>query len=320
MQRFRNILVVTNGSLDEDAAFQRAIGLARRNDAVLTLAAFLPEQPRWSYRYDPTLALQTMMIDSYEQRLSDAVEPLREEGMQVGAKVLSGTPFLEIIRLVLRNQHDLVIVGAEDERGLRERLLGGTTLHLMRKCPCPVWVVKPTPQGRFARILAAVDVIPSGEKRNSLNEKIMTLSLSLAEIERSELHILHAWTLYGESALRSGRFNLSWEQVDRMASQMRELHKEWLQELLAQFSLDRVRHQVHLIHGDPKEVIPERAKMLQAELVVMGTVGRTGIPGLLIGNTADEVLRQIECSVLAVKPDGFVTPVTLPSPTTRIVH
>lgn len=280
---------------------------------MLTLAAFLPDGMSGGDRSDSTLSLQTILKTSCEQELIAAVTPLQDEGMQVNAKVLIGKPFLEIIRLVLRDQHDLVIIGAEDERGVREQFLGGTTMHLMRKCPCPVWVVKPTPQGRFARILAAVDVVPAEERRNSLNEKILTLAISVAQSEQSELHILHAWRLYGESALRSGRFHLSIEEVDQMTRKTRVLHKGWLDELLAQHPLDSVRHQIHLVHGDPKEAIADRAKLLQAELVVMGTVGRTGIPGLLIGNTAEETLRQLECSVLAVKPDSFVTPVTLPS-------
>ena len=53
-------------------------------------------------------------------------------------------------------------------------------------------------------------------------------------------------------------------------------------------------------------------KKLQADLVVMGTVARTGIAGLLIGNTAEAILEQVQCSVLAVKPPGFVSPVKLP--------
>ena len=44
-------------------------------------------------------------------------------------------------------------------------------------------------------------------------------------------------------------------------------------------------------------------------MLVMGTVGRSGIPGLIIGNTAEKVITSIDCSVLAVKPEHFVTPV-----------
>jgi nucleotide-binding universal stress UspA family protein len=58
-------------------------------------------------------------------------------------------------------------------------------------------------------------------------------------------------------------------------------------------------------------VIIELAAAKSIDLIVMGTIGRTGIPGLFIGNTAETVLRQVHCSVLTVKPQGFVTPVRL---------
>jgi nucleotide-binding universal stress UspA family protein len=53
------------------------------------------------------------------------------------------------------------------------------------------------------------------------------------------------------------------------------------------------------------------AQQLEVDLVVMGTVARTGIPGLIMGNTAEAILEQLDCSVLAIKPPGFVTPVSL---------
>ncbi len=56
-------------------------------------------------------------------------------------------------------------------------------------------------------------------------------------------------------------------------------------------------------------MIPELADELDADLVVMGTVGRTGIAGLLIGNTAETILERIGCSVLAIKPSGFRSPI-----------
>jgi nucleotide-binding universal stress UspA family protein len=58
-------------------------------------------------------------------------------------------------------------------------------------------------------------------------------------------------------------------------------------------------------------VITSLTAKKRIDLIVMGTVGRTGIPGFLIGNTAETVLRQVNCSVLAVKPEGFVTPVKI---------
>ena len=64
-----------------------------------------------------------------------------------------------------------------------------------------------------------------------------------------------------------------------------------------------------LVHGEARERIPELARELRADLLVMGTVCRTGVPGFFIGNKAENVLPHVDCSVLAVKPKGFVTPV-----------
>lgn len=66
---------------------------------------------------------------------------------------------------------------------------------------------------------------------------------------------------------------------------------------------------MRLPRGDPRETIPALARELKADLVVMGTLARTGIAGFIIGNTAESILDHIGCSVLAVKPDGFVSPV-----------
>jgi nucleotide-binding universal stress UspA family protein len=67
----------------------------------------------------------------------------------------------------------------------------------------------------------------------------------------------------------------------------------------------------HLVQGDPGVVIPHFAKEHAVDLVVMGTLGRLGTHGMFIGDTAERVLNQLECSVLALKPSGFVSPIRL---------
>jgi nucleotide-binding universal stress UspA family protein len=98
---------------------------------------------------------------------------------------------------------------------------------------------------------------------------------------------------------------------DRYLAEIKQAHKEWLSDLLAEFGLDRRSAKIHLLKGDPGNVIPRVAKKTNAELVVMGTVARTGVPGFLIGNTAEKTLSKLKCSVLAVKPACFETPVRI---------
>ena len=75
-------------------------------------------------------------------------------------------------------------------------------------------------------------------------------------------------------------------------------------------TLDYVKPLTHLVKGSARREIPAFARQIEADLVVMGTVARTGVPGFIIGNTAETILNQIDCSVLAIKPPGFQTPVS----------
>ena len=80
---------------------------------------------------------------------------------------------------------------------------------------------------------------------------------------------------------------------------------------MGQVDITDLKPHLHLIEGDPDDCIPELAMEQGIDLLVMGSVCRTGIAGFLIGNTAEEVLNQVDCSVLTLKPEGFVTPVIL---------
>ena len=61
-------------------------------------------------------------------------------------------------------------------------------------------------------------------------------------------------------------------------------------------------------------MIPEMVAKKGVDLIVMGTVCRTGLAGFFVGNTAEDILQQVDCSVLALKPEGFVSPVELGNP------
>ena len=80
--------------------------------------------------------------------------------------------------------------------------------------------------------------------------------------------------------------------------------------------LEAKKHKIKIFTGigystSIQKGIMDYAKKNKVDLIVMGTVARTGIAGFFIGNTAENVLNQVDCSVLTVKPDEFVTPVSL---------
>lgn len=259
MKRFKKILLVSRESTGARATLARAVELAKRNRARLTLIEVVEELPR-----------------------------------ELLALITTATP-RELRKLAIKER--------------KERLFGSTSLHLMRKCPCPVWVMKPSRSPRYSRILAAVDPCSSDPEGTALNVKILDLATSLARLEKSLLHVVHVWRLPDETVHRGGRARIPKRKLKEMRAEARDQSQENLDELLAGDTLEGLRHRIHLLEGEPRVRIPELAQQERIDLIVMGTVCRTGIPGFLIGNTAESVLQQVDASVLTVKPEGFVTPV-----------
>jgi len=312
VKRFKNILLHTHGETREKGALQRALALTKMNEAQLTVVSVVEELPRDMQVFVKSMPpdnLKALMIDEQKVRLEQFIGKAPTKGVQVNTKILFGVPFFEIIKDVLRNKRDLVIKTASGKGTLKEQLLGSTAMHLMRQCPCPVWITKPTRRKQYDRILAAIDPELADTERNSLNHKILELASSLARHEDSELHIVHAWSLCRESYLTGATVRLPADEVENIVKECEEIEQKAVDSLLAEFDLSNLRHQLHMIKGVPGDVIAGIERELRPELIVMGTVSRTGLTGFLIGNTAEKVLGQVTCSVLTVKPDGFVTPV-----------
>jgi nucleotide-binding universal stress UspA family protein len=265
--------------------------------------------------------LQNALIRDREKLLKQAVRPFRDR-IDIETSVLVGTPFLEVIREVLRSKHDLVVKTAEDPEWLN-RLFGSDDMHLLRKCPCPVWLFKPGAPTRFRNILAAVDVDDDKNEQEldvqtALNDEVLQLSASLAAAEQGGLHVVHAWDAIEAGSLRArllSSFDMHVSQYNEMVRQHRQKKLDrLLQGLISNLHPDRLEVQTQLLEGAPAEVIPPLAGALDADLIVMGTVARTGIPGFIVGNTAEMILSQVNCSVLAVKPPGFTSPIVPASP------
>ena len=313
MKRFKNILALYDRKVGDEAALDRAVTLARSNDARLTVAEAIEKMPKDSWALLGSLTgtdaeAQHRFCAERRAHLERLTASINHDGIEVRCSVLLGRPFLEVIRAVLEEDYDLVIMTADIWRGLRQATFGSTSMHLMRKCPCPVWVMQPQAGRRFQRILAAIDPDLVEEVPSGLDVKIMQMASSLARIEGCRLDILHAWDFVGRD-LDTSRSEISEDIMAQMVERNRTVHHAAVERLLGAVDLAGVDYQVHLPKGDPASAIPELVSAHEVDLIVMGTVAKTGIAGFFIGDTAEEVLRQVSCSVLTVKPDGFVTPV-----------
>ena len=185
MKRFKNILCYYSKT-DGSAALDRAVRLARENRAKLTVVEVIQALPRKyeSKKASAIKALYAKTLIGSRNHLEKIIKPWRKKGIRVQSKILKGVPFLEIIRKVLCDKHDLVITAVEPRKKLKDMVFDTTALRLIRKCPCPVWAIKSTQTVSFRRIIAAVDPDPGNTEKTALNYKIVELASSLAEMPR----------------------------------------------------------------------------------------------------------------------------------------
>ena len=324
MKRFKDILCVLEPEEEYHPVLERAITLAETNQATLTIVTVVPHitVDFNLFKDDFDVDLQTAMKDEKKTKLDSLVNSFSHK-IKIETKTLSGVPFLEIIYEILRNGHDLVIKMPEITDWL-DHLFGSNDMHLLRKCPCPVWLIKPDSPKSYQNILAAVDLDSDDdtelttESQKVLNHQILQMASSLAVNDLSQLHVAHIWDAPAESLMHSPFIKTSKAEIDDYVKKVKHQQEEKLNTFLHDAvdsqvgdMLDYLKPNIHLIRGLASQSIPKLAKEIEADIIVMGTVARTGIQGFIMGNTAETNLNQINCSVIAIKPPEFITPVKL---------
>lgn len=315
------VLAVCRADGSDDAILERAARAARRMEAPLIAVAV--EQPPEDIKAMAKAtglsrkAIETRLEDELKHRLNAACE---RAALDQPVRVITrlGKPFLEIIRIAIKEKAGLVLKAAEDLSGPRGVFFASTDQHLLRKCPSPVWLIRNDADQKPQTLLAAVDVDPltadQPKTQSALNLRIVETAARIAALSDAELHILHVWEAAGEGLVRL--WSSEKTGVDHYLDEIRDHHGAALERFmtdarrrLANLGLADIQIQTRLERGDPRAVIPADVRALQADMLVMGTIARTGVPGFIIGNTAEDVLNSVECSVVTVKPPGYVSPV-----------
>ena len=216
MDTFKNILLYSSAEKGAGPTFTKILELAKSHGGRVTIADVLEKTPSLQQRLFSSAAYAEaarIAEAKIAKRLERLMVQAKDRGVDVTSEVLSGNPFIELIRLAVHQKCDLVVKTARIGGGIRERLMGSTALHLIRKCPVPVLVVQPKRRVRFTRILVPLDFRGEDSDESSVNTKMMEKALSLAEFDNSQLHFFHAWRPYGVSLLSSGRSRMPRDKV-----------------------------------------------------------------------------------------------------------
>lgn len=287
-----------------------AARMALRNNGQLGIMEVVPAPSLRdrSHELPDGRSIHEVLLTDARNRIDQLAVELGTDGLKVSTKVASGIPFVEIIKEAIRSRTDLVVVEAEGSRSTKTPMFGSMSMHLLRKCPCALWIIN-SRRKTFRRVGAAIDPLPADEVSERLNGDIIDVAYTLSVDANVQLSMLSVWQSLWDTW--AGRTGMSPSEIARMVREEQQSIRDRLLTTLDEHDLEPGAYQIYLRRGAARREIVRFAVQKKIDLMVMGTVCRTGIPGFLIGNTAEAVLQHLRCSVLALKPEGFVSPVTV---------
>lgn len=305
----KTILVGYDGFERKEPLPALASALAQEHGARLHVVHVSPEPPSqsWWSRDARALEAHAAHMERRRKRLEELVAGPRKRGIEVQTLIRQGVPHVELVREAMAVSADLLIVTDELLHRKGNRGFGSVTTKLLRYCPIPVLAKRDIRKFKHREIVASLDLDPT-TLEPGLNEAILAMAAALARRAEPRITVFHAWALWGEHLL-SGRNRINPDDVRAWQDEAKREREQEAKRLLASSDLEGIEVSVEMHKGDPRRLLPEFVEKNKVDIVVMGTVGRTGLQGVIIGNTAERILNELSCSVLAVKPKGFASPI-----------
>ena len=231
-------------------------------------------------RHFVTPDLEQELVDHRHERLTAIADAV--QGVTVTTDLLRGRPGSALTHEVLRFGHDLLVRShAPDSGGGGSQPFGAIDMELLRQCPCPVWLIgRPgSPSARW-RIFAAVHANPKDDAEQALNGTILDWALTLKAFGSADLTVLQAWIPYGASLLKP---RMSPGEFRQFIETSRRTEDEALSDFVGPFTDRLTGVAVELVEGEPQDAVARFVESHGIDVVVMGTVARTGIAGLVMG-------------------------------------
>ena len=309
MKLVKNILICGHPDHVDLKLLEHAADIANYNEANVKVVHIITDYPKdtkkwWNVRNPEKL--RNSVIREREDFLDGIVESLQKLGVNnVSRELHWGEPAIEVVKEVLHDNGYLVMVVSKHNGKVSYGTRGYPSMDLLRQCPCPIWVTQKKVKKRVRRIVACLGGSGGDVKIEDTNAKILEHAVAIADAEGSEVHVIHVMPLYGGKGVRKRNRKQLKSDLVAYLDDVRTIIKTRCDGFLQQHNKSLSDRQIHLLVGSYQEVVPDFIATHGADLLVMATAARTGIPGLVVGNAAEKMLPQINCPVLVVKSDAF---------------
>jgi len=299
MKKFHHLIAAVDFSPSCKAALREAVRRASLDDAAVTVVHVMEEalvrQLKTALGSD-----EAGVREEWETRLRAFVSDSAPGADHVKVEVRVGHPFLELVQACATHEADLLVMGAKGSKDEPGRI-GVIAAKCVRKAPVDVLIVRKSAHGPFKHLVACVDFSENAAKA-------VQFALHVAAQDKADLDCLHIYQSVTALALDYGGFATPLPPLVADEDSEKAWQKEldgFLEPLTRKADDQKIGH---LVKESPsiRDAIMEHMNSTGADLVVLGTRGKSGLRELLIGTTAEKILQYAPCSILAVKPDDFV--------------
>ena len=304
----QRILVVVDPTALAHPAIERAAWLARAVPSALELFICDYVSHLANTRDEKTGGIaqaRATLMARHKARLEQLAEPLAAQGIKVTVDSRWDYPLHDgIVRKAVDFGADLVVKDTHFHSALKRSLFSNTDWTLIRNCASALWLVKPRLPGQKPCFVAAVDPLHARDKPADLDNKILRTANGLAKALAGEVQVFHGFDIAPALAISADSMAMPVAPpVREVADAMRVEHTDAVNELCSRYDIPPER--IHVHEGATRQLLMALTDQLNADAVIMGAVSRSGLKGLFLGNTAEDMLDHLHCDLLIVKPDGF---------------
>ena len=292
--KLSSILVATDFSDTAAAGVKWALEIAQEHEARVVLVHVTATAPPMTEFLPVPAAVGVELQRAALERLEKAGAESRTTGIEVQTHLRMGLPSREILEAASEHEPDLLVIGTRGHSGLQHLLLGSTAERVVQRSPFPVLTVHPGDREKHRAIRTVL--VPTDFSEDA-RQAIAQARRLLAPIEDgARVVLLHAYHFPIEYTAY-GPIPTSFDFLKDVAGAA----EEGLRKLAEELAVEGIEVETRAVEGYPPQVIVEAAAALDADLIAMGTHGRSGIAHLFLGSTAERVVQKAPCPVLTVR-------------------
>lgn len=283
------ILLSTDGSNFSEGAIREAIRIAKRCSSKLSAISVIETNPEFE-------ALAPQYLEKQEKSARESLEAIRDrakkEGIDCSYSVFDGEDaYKVVVSEAEKAKISLIVMGRRGRTGLSRLVMGSTTARVIGHAPCNVLVVPRAAEIAFKNIVVATD-------GSRFSNAAVSEAIGLAKRNGAALTVI---SVVPSEFLAPTDIELGMTQREMIAEkEMKEAEKN-AKTVKEAAQKEGVAVTAFVMSGKPADAIVEAAKDKKADLVVVGSHGRTGMDRLLMGSVAERVIVLSSCAVLVVK-------------------